>query len=122
MYKLNVIIILCLYIATILTNAAPLNNSQNSSSSLTARSAMPLDFNSKASIMHQKRGLINPKLDLSENELNKLQTNNRIIKRDPIDHTVDSLTNEPRFHIKRVQKKARRSIIRKLDDNSILFK
>jgi len=46
---------------------------------------------------------------------------NRMIKRDPIYYTVDDHTKDPVAHVKRAQKKARRSIVRIVDDN-VLFK
>jgi hypothetical protein len=128
MYKLNIIIIFCLCIASIFTNAAPLNiTPQNPSSSLTARSAMPLNLNSDSSAIYQakkKRGIINPQLDFSDSDMVKPEfIKNRMIKRDPINYnaanhpTRDSVAQAKRSQTKRAQKKARRSTVWKVDEN-----
>ncbi|GBC00081.1 hypothetical protein RclHR1_03740005 [Rhizophagus clarus] len=126
MYKFNIIIIFCLYIATIFINAAPLNiTPQNPSSSLTARSAMPLNLNSDASAIYQakKRGIINPVLDLSDSDMIKPELiKNKMVKRDPINYNAaNHPTRDAVSQTKRAQKKARRATVYKIDEN-IIFK
>ncbi|RIA99320.1 hypothetical protein C1645_747413, partial [Glomus cerebriforme] len=120
MYKLNIILILCLC-AAIFTFAVPLDMTSHSSSSLTSRSAMPLNLTPNASAIRQskkRRGLIIPTLDLTESEAENPSTiKNRMIKRDPIDYTVDPTSKDSIVHTKRAQKKARRSFVWKIDDN-----
>jgi len=132
MYKLN-IIIFCLCIVAIFTNAAPLNIApQNPSSSLTARSAMPLNLNSESSAIYQakkRRGIINPELDSSDSDMVRPKIiKSRMIKREPINYnaanhpTRDAVAQEKRAQEKvRAQKRARRSIVWKNNEN-ILFK
>src|SRR4051794_1349929 len=124
MYKSNIIFILCLLeiIAAMFTYAVPLDMTTHSSSSLTSRSAMPINYNSNewssSSRLVKKRGLVNPSLDLTDSEINNpsMVKNRLMIKRDPINYTVDSSIKDPIVHTKRAQKKSRRSIVRKNND------
>jgi len=112
------------FIAAVFTNAVPLDMTSHSSSSLTVRSAMPINYNPNewnptTRLVKKRRGLTT--LDLSDSELNQSSTaRNRIMaKRNPIYYNVDETEKDPVTHIKRVQKKSRRSIVRRDNDKKI---
>jgi hypothetical protein len=82
---------------------------------------MPLNLNTNVSATRQskkRRGIIIESLDLPESETdNPSMIRNRMIKRDPISYTAEHPPKDSVFHVKRAQKKERRSIVRKSDDN-----